>query len=96
MFFRKVIDKLQTLLSRLFNRCYELHMRKRLKNQDFTILCSNCIGGTIYHRLGLQFRSPTVNLWMHQRDFLQWQQIPTWSMENCISSILIVIILSPS
>lgn len=71
MFFRKVIDKLQTLLSRLFNRCYELHMRKRLKNQDFTILCSNCIGGTIYHRLGLQFRSPTVNLWMHQRDFLQ-------------------------
>lgn len=26
--------------------------RKRLKNDNFTILCSNCIGGVIYHRLG--------------------------------------------
>lgn len=70
VFVNKVIDKIQMLLSGLVNACYEWYMRIRLKNREFTILCSNCIGGIIYHRLGLQFRSPTVNLWMHQRDFL--------------------------
>ena len=46
-------------------------MRKRIKNKDFTLLCSNCIGGIIYNRLGLQFRSPTINLWMKQRDCIK-------------------------
>ena len=46
-------------------------MRVRLKNRNFTILCSNCIGGIIYHRLGQEFRSPTVNMWLHQQDFLK-------------------------
>lgn len=70
--FQNAIDKTQALLSSLINSCYERYMRSRLKNKDFSILCSNCIGGIIYHRLGLQFRSPTVNLWMHQRDFLKF------------------------
>lgn len=69
---KKIIDKTQTLLSGLVNTFYEWYMRSRLKNKDFTILCSNCIGGIIYHRLGIQFLSPTVNLWMHQRDFIEF------------------------
>lgn len=44
--------------------------RKQLKNDDFTILCSNCIGGCIYHRLGKRFLSPTINMWMLQPDFV--------------------------
>ncbi len=28
--------------------------------------------GVIYHRLGKQFLSPTINLWMHQRDFIKF------------------------
>lgn len=70
-FVMKVRDKLQTILSKEVNSVYERHIRRRLINNDFTLLCSNCIGGIIYHRLGLQFHSPTVNLWMHQRDFLK-------------------------
>lgn len=45
--------------------------RFRLKNKDFTILCPNCIGGNIYHRLGLQFRTPTINMFMSQADFIK-------------------------
>lgn len=43
---------------------YLLHkiQRARLKNKDITILCNNCLGGVVYHCLGLQFLSPTVNL----------------------------------
>ena len=46
--------------------------RKRLKNDNFTILCSNCIGGTIYHRLGKRFLTPTINLYIPQPDFVQF------------------------
>ena len=41
-----------------------------MKNDGFSILCSNCIGGCIYHRLGKKFLSPTVNMWMTQPDFV--------------------------
>ena len=30
-------------------------MRKRLKNKNFVILSSNCVGGTLLHDLGLRF-----------------------------------------
>lgn len=46
--------------------------RRRLKNDNFTILCSNCIGGIIYHRLGKRFLSPTINLFFSQPDFVSF------------------------
>lgn len=36
--------------------------KKRLKNSNFTIICNNCVGGIIYHDLGMRFDSPTINL----------------------------------
>jgi len=44
-------------------------MRKRLKNKDVTILSNNCNGGFIYHDLGLQFKSPTINLFFYKDHF---------------------------
>lgn len=46
--------------------------RKKLKNDNFTILCSNCIGGIIYHRLGKQFLSPTINMFIKEPDFVEF------------------------
>lgn len=46
--------------------------RKKLKNSDFTIISSNCVGGVIYHDLGLQFKSPTINLWFKPKDYLKF------------------------
>ena len=48
--------------------------RKRLKNDNFTIISSNCIGGFIYHRLGKQFLSPTINLYFSQKEFIKFAQ----------------------
>ena len=48
------------------------HYRRNLKNDGFTILCSNCIGGTISHRFGKRFLSPTINLYLTQADFIQF------------------------
>lgn len=54
---------------RKFNRYF---LRKRLKNKDFTILAPTCIAGVIYHELGCKFLSPTINLWMYDKDFLKF------------------------
>ena len=44
--------------------------RKRLVNTTPTIIASNCTGGLLYHWLGLEFRSPFINLYMTPEDFL--------------------------
>jgi len=63
--------KLKRMIVALITRLYESILRRRLRNHDFSIICSNCAGGVISHRLGKEFLSPTVNLWLYQRDFLK-------------------------
>jgi len=63
----KLIHKIQIFRESL----WEKNLRQKLTNKDFSIICSNCIGGIIYHRLGLKFLSPTINLWMYQYDYLK-------------------------
>ena len=46
--------------------------RRRLKNRDFSLLCNNCTGGVICHDLGLQFKSPTVNLFFYADHFFRF------------------------
>ena len=42
---------------------------KRLENKTPTIISNNCIAGVIYHDLKLQFMSPTINLWIDEREY---------------------------
>lgn len=46
--------------------------RQNLVNTDFSLISANCIGGVISHELGLQFLSPTVNLFMSGKDFVKF------------------------
>ena len=48
------------------------HFAKKLRNENFTVLCSNCIGGYIYHRLGQQFNTPTINTYIKPCDFIHF------------------------
>ena len=57
---------------KIFLTPYENKMRKNLKNKDFTFLASNCTAGIIYHRLGMKFLSPTINMFIWQDDFLKF------------------------
>lgn len=47
-------------------------MRRQLVNTTASFLCPNCIGGILFHDLGLKFQSPTVNLMMFQQDFARY------------------------
>lgn len=47
-------------------------MKARLTARDFTVVSQNCIGGVFYHDMGLQFYSPTVNLYFTAADFVKF------------------------
>lgn len=44
---------------------------RRLKSKDFTIISNNCWGGAIYQKYGLEYRSPTVGLYILGHDFVK-------------------------
>lgn len=56
----KVLRKLQSAIYRLRNR-----------NRDFTLITQNCIGGVIYNILGLQFSTPTINMFIPGDSFVR-------------------------
>lgn len=55
---------------RYIQRYYNAKNRARLTNHEPTLICNNCTGGILYHWLGLQFRSPFINLYLTTADFL--------------------------
>lgn len=59
-------------------QCINTSNRKRLTNQDPSLICSNCLDGILYHKLGLRFNSPFINLYLPNKDFLlaleNWQK----------------------
>lgn len=46
-------------------------MRRKLRNRDFSIISQNCLGGVVYHMLGLPFTSPTINMFIEDENFLK-------------------------
>ena len=58
----------------IYERLSNAWYRMRLKNDNFTIITNSCIGGVMYHKLGKQFLSPPINLWMYDEDFYKFVQ----------------------
>lgn len=63
---------MKSVLSNILRKRINDQNRKRLKNKEFSLISSNCNGAFICHDLGLQFRSPFVNLWMKPKDYLKY------------------------
>lgn len=61
--------------------------RSRLKKSDFSIISQNCTGGVIYHDLGLEFLSPTVNLFFAQNDFIKFCMNIEYHMKQEVKEI---------
>lgn len=64
-----MLTKMTKIIAKFSNRIIKMVNRKRLKVDDFSIICNCCIGGVIYHKLGKQFLSPTINLDIEDVDF---------------------------
>lgn len=68
----KLISALRTRVWRLFKRRRCAMYRRRYTNTNVSIISMNCTGGILYHDLGLQFMSPTVNMYMRAGDFIKF------------------------
>lgn len=66
------MNELVELLKRFEWKMYKICKRARVKCKNLTILSSNCNGTYIYHDLGLEFQSPTINLYFEMEDFLKF------------------------
>lgn len=58
--------------------------RSKLKNKTFTLFSSNCNGGCICHDLGLQFRSPFINLYLNAEDYIKFLKDPKGYLETAL------------
>lgn len=63
----RLIAKLQREKSRMLIT----KMKSQLRGKNFSIISQNCIGGVFYHDMGLQFTSPTINLYFRCNDFVK-------------------------
>lgn len=71
------------LIERLRQLMFRRKLQERLNNKDFTIISSTCVGGKIYHDLGLKFTSPTINLWIGATDFIKFVNDLRYYLEKC-------------
>lgn len=46
--------------------------RKKLKDNNFTIISNNCWGGTVYESYGIKKLSPTVGMFIMPEDYLKF------------------------
>ena len=47
-------------------------LRKDFSGNHCSIISQNCIGGVLYHDMGMQFLSPTVNTFIKEPDFVKF------------------------
>ena len=73
------LGKARQLVPRIKGRLQRSHLQKKIANtvsgvnaEGITFLSQNCIGGVLYHDLGMQFLSPTINLFMKEPDFVNF------------------------
>lgn len=69
---KKIVNRMRTLIWKSNHRRINRINRQRLRIKDTTILSMNCTGGILSHDLGLQFLSPTVNLFFKAEDFIKF------------------------
>ncbi len=61
---------------------FTLDKYRRLQRSQLSILSMNCFGGCVSHMLGLPFRSPTVNMFFSDEDFVKFLHAPKFYLES--------------
>lgn len=88
--FNTLYNKGMTAYEKFRNAEYELYKkrrRQRLKNTDFTIIASNCMGTFMYYDLKVPFLSPTINLNIEINDFVKMVENLEWYMSQEIAEL---------
>lgn len=70
--FTKISDKILAEMWKWQHEKIRKGYREKFYGKKPSIISCNCIGGIIYHELGLEFTSPTINLYMKSEDFIKF------------------------
>ncbi len=61
---------------------FTLDKYRKLQRSRLSIFAMNCFGGIMYHTLGLPFRSPFINMWLHASEYIRFLHAPRVYMEE--------------
>lgn len=67
------IDKDKLILGKVFTiPGFEWEKYLSIKKKGISIISNYCIGGMLYHTFGLEFKSPTINMFCGGKDFIKF------------------------
>lgn len=46
--------------------------RRKLNNKNFCIISNNCWGGFIYQKFGIKYNTPTIGLFIYEKDYVKF------------------------
>ena len=70
---KKIYNRLSNFIWNLNRKKINKQNRKKVLGSNIpTIISCNCTGGVMYHDLGWQFMSPTINLYMNCADYVKF------------------------
>ncbi len=66
------------IIIKMKRNIHHLILRKRIHKRSFTLISQNCVGGVIYHMLDMPFKTPTINLYINDEDFVKLAENPRY------------------
>lgn len=64
--------KIKNLFIKLNRKYVCFKKRRKLKYKDFSILSNNCWGGFIYQEFDFPYTSPTIGLFIYEKDYVKF------------------------
>ncbi len=79
-------------LKKKYREIFRLRLKRyninRLKNNKFSLFSNNCTAGCIYHDLGLQFSSPTINLFFSAEDYVKFLERLDYFLNTDLTAVI--------
>lgn len=79
------MSKIQNAFIKINSKIEKRKLRKKLNTTNFTIISNNCWGSFIYQKYGLEYKSPTVGLYILGHDFVKlcadWETYFKYTLE---------------
>ena len=82
----KYQERLMGRIRSVINKRTIRKVRRMLQQRGVTLISQNCIGGVFSHDMGLEFRSPTVNVFIPAADFIKF----VCNLEHYLSADLVI------
>lgn len=67
----RILNKIKNAIIKINDILEKRKLRENLKSTDFSIISNNCWGSFTYQKYGIEYKSPTVGLYILGHDFVK-------------------------